>query len=541
MDHDDTGDQLPQGYALPPYNTIPALIDWAAAQFGDAEALVQGDLRWNWHEVRAEIHRVAVALAGRGVTLGDRVGIWAPNIWEFVTAALGAHAAGASLVPVNTRFKGAEAADVLSRSNAKVLFTVTDFLGVDYIDALQTCEAGVPDALEALVVLRGTVPEGAVGYADFVAEAGAAAPDQTVAVTDVGGDDLCHIMFTSGTTGSPKGAMLTHRAVTRAYRDWADIVGLREGDRYLIINPFFHSFGLNAGVLACFIKGATIIPETVFDVPAVMARVAEEKVSMLPGPPTLYQTILMHPDVADHDLGSLRLAVTGAAAIPVEMIGEIKAKLGFENIVTGYGLTEASGMGTMSRFDDPAEIIVNTCGRAIPGLTVRIVGPDGGEVPRGEAGEIVIKGYSVMRGYLDDPEKTAETIDANGWLHTGDIGVMDAVGNVKITDRLKDMFIVGGFNAYPAEIENTMSSHPAIGQVAVVGVPADRQGEVGYAFIVMAPDQTMPTDEELTAWCRERMANYKVPRTFAAIDALPLNASGKVLKNDLRALAQAAD
>src|SRR5262249_13083997 len=283
----------------------------------------------------------------------------------------------------------------------------------------------------------------------------------------------------------PKGAMLTHSAVVRAYDAWATVIGLRAGDRYLIVNPFFHSFGLNAGIIASLIKGATIIPHAVFDVDQVMQRVVEERVSALPGPPTIYQSILNHPRVAAFDMTALRPAGTGAAPVPVELIRRMRAELGFESIVKGYGLTEATGIATMCHFDDDEETISLTDGCAIPGVEVLVVDDKGAEVPRGEPGEIVVRGYNVMKGFIHDPEATAEAIDSDGWLHTGDVGVMNERGYVRITDRTKDMFIVGGFNAYPAEIENMLNEHPAVGSVAVVGVPDARMGEVGYAFVTL--------------------------------------------------------
>jgi acyl-CoA synthetase (AMP-forming)/AMP-acid ligase II len=290
---------------------------------------------------------------------------------------------------------------------------------------------------------------------------------------------------------------------------------------------------LNAGIVASLVKGATIIPHAVFDVDAVMARAAAERVSMLPGPPTVYQSILDHPRLGAFDMSSLRLAVTGAAAVPVELIRRMRAELGFETIVTGYGLTEATGIATMCRHDDDPETIATTSGRAIPDIEVRVVDEKGIEVPRGEPGEIVIRGYNVMKGYIHEPEATAEAIDVDGWLHTGDIAVMDERGYVRVTDRTKDMFIVGGFNAYPAEIENMINEHPAVGAVAVVGVPDARMGEVGYAFVIPRLHAEI-TPQELIAWCRDKMANYKVPRHVEIVDALPLNASGKVLKYELR-------
>tara|TARA_B100001564_G_scaffold278629_1_gene240709 strand:+ start:10 stop:882 length:873 start_codon:yes stop_codon:yes gene_type:complete len=284
-------------------------------------------------------------------------------------------------------------------------------------------------------------------------------------------------------------------------------------------------------------KGSCILPHPVFDVQQVMERVPKDRISMLPGPPAIYQTILNHPNLKDFDMSTLRLAVTGAAAIPVEMIIQMRERLGFEKIVTGYGLTEGSGLATMCRHDDDPETIANTSGRAMPGMEVKIIDDEGKEVPLGEPGEIIVKGYNIMVGYLNDPTQTAETIDEDGWLSTGDIGIMDPEGNIVITDRKKDMYINGGFNVYPAEVEATMLRHPHIGQVSVVGIPDQRLGEVGCAFIVSAAGET-PIEEEIIQWCRKEMANFKTPRVIKFLDNLPLNASGKVLKYELRKLAQ---
>jgi acyl-CoA synthetase (AMP-forming)/AMP-acid ligase II len=327
--------------------------------------------------------------------------------------------------------------------------------------------------------------------------------------------------------------MLSHGATVKAFNAWATVVGLRHGDRYLIINPFFHAFGLKAGIVASLVKGATIVPQAVFDVPLFMRRVVDERITMLPGPPSIYQTILDHPQLESFDLSSLRLAVTGAAAVPVELIRRMREELMFETVVTGYGLTETTGIVTMCRHDDPIETIANTAGRAIPDVEVRLVDNSGVDVAIGEAGEILVRGYNVMLGYFGDPAATAETVDADGWLATGDVAVQDANGNVRITDRKKDMFIMGGFNAYPAEIESALLTYPGVSQVAVVGVPDRRMGEVGMAFIIAKPNASIVADDVI-AWCRANMANYKVPRYIRVVDALPMNASGKVLKFELR-------
>jgi acyl-CoA synthetase (AMP-forming)/AMP-acid ligase II len=390
--------------------------------------------------------------------------------------------------------------------------------------------------LEEVVVLSGHVPSSAVSFEDFL-DRGAEVDDssRSARAAAVGPHDVCHILFTSGTTGAPKGVMLEHGQICTAYLVFAEVVDLRERDRYLMVNPFFHSFGLHAGILCCLMTGSTMLPMITFDPVAAMQLVARERVSFFPGPPTVYQTMLNHPDYANYDLNSLRVAMLGAAVVPVPLIEELRDRLGM-TVVTGYGLTEASGLVTMCSHDDPPETIAHTVGRPLPGVRVRIVDKAGVEQPAGQPGEVVVSGYNVMRGYLDDPEQTAAAIDPAGWLHTGDVGLLREDGNLVITDRMKDMFIVGGFNAYPAEIEQAMLRHPDIAQVAVVGVPDERLGEVGVAFVVPRPDAE-PDGDAIVRWCREEFANYKVPRAVEFVEALPVNATGKVLKYELRARA----
>jgi acyl-CoA synthetase (AMP-forming)/AMP-acid ligase II len=505
----------------------------SAALHHDVEALVDDAARLSYADLASAVRRAAGAAMALGIGRGDRVAIWAPNISEWVIAALGVLSAGGVLVPLNTRFKGPEAAYVVTKSGARVVFTVSGFLGVDYVETLR--QATDPSTLDAIVVMRGEAGEpGTVPWSDYLAGADKVDPGEVDArMEEVRPDDLSDIIFTSGTTGRPKGAMVTHSQSLRVFRSWAEIVGLTRGDRYLIVNPFFHTFGYKAGFLASIIVGATVVPHAVFDVPSVLERVAAERISMLPGPPTLYQSILDHPDRGSHDLSSLRLAVTGAAAVPVEMVRRMRNELTFRTIITGYGLTESTGTVSMCRHDDDPETIATTSGRAIPDTEVRVVDDSGQEVPPGQPGEVVVRGYHVMKGYFDEPEETAATIDADGWLHTGDIGVMDTRGYLRITDRKKDMFIVGGFNAYPAEIENILLGNDKVAQAAVVGVPDERMGEVGVAFVIPRPGEQL-TPAEVIEWSRGAMANYKVPRRVEIVDTLPLNASGKVLKYELR-------
>ena len=511
------------------WRSIPNLARWAAARYGDAEGVVDGATRITFEDLWARSAAAARAFIAAGVEPGDRVAIWAPNRWEWVVALLGLQSAGAVLVPLNTRSKGAEAAYILNASRAKVLVTVDGFLGSSYLEMLRAEE--LPH-LERTVVLPDS-------WDDFVATGASVEPSEVDACVDaLTPDALADMMFTSGTTGRPKGVLTTHGQTLRAFQSWASVTGLRAGDRYLLVNPMFHTFGYKAGIVAALLAGATLVALPVFDVDDALAAIARERISMIPGPPTLYQSLLNHPKLGDADLSTLRLAVTGAAAIPVDLVRRMRDELGFETVITGYGLTEVTGVATMCRYDDDLETIACTSGRAIPDVEVRVVDDDDGrEVPRGDAGEIVVRGYNVMQGYFEDPEQTAETIDVDGWLHTGDIGVMDDRGYVRITDRKKDMFIVGGFNAYPAEIESLLLAHPQIAQAAVVGVPDERLGEVGVAFVVPVHGAVLDADE-VVAWARSTMANFKAPRRVEVVDALPLNASGKVMKFELRAIAQ---
>ncbi|RMF17636.1 MAG: fatty acid--CoA ligase family protein [Candidatus Dadabacteria bacterium] len=514
------------------FGTHYGIIEHGATTWPDAPAIEDGETTITFDELRQRVRDSARAMIAAGIEAGDRIAIWAPNIHEWILAALGAQAVGAIVVTVNTRYKGAEAAWLLNKSGAKALFSVRGFLDTDYFELLDRC--GEPtDTVQHRVVLRGDAANH-TGWADFLDAGGSISDaDLDARIAAVSPDQTADIIFTSGTTGNPKGVMCSHAQNLRAFRDWAEVTGLRAGDRYLIVLPFFHSFGYKAGILASLMMGATILPEPVFDVDRVLTRIERDRISVLPGPPALYQSILAREDLEQHDLSSLRLAVTGAAAIPVSLIHEMRDRLHFDTIITGYGLTEATGVVTMCRYNDDPETIATTSGRAVPGVEVAIFDDDNNPLPANTPGEVVVRGYNVMQGYFADPEQTAETIDGDGWLHTGDIGVLDERGYIRITDRKKDMFIVGGFNAYPAEIENLMARHPAIAQVAVVGMPDKRMGEVGCAFVV--PREGATVDEaELIAWCREQMANYKVPRRVIVVDALPTNATGKVLKYELR-------
>jgi acyl-CoA synthetase (AMP-forming)/AMP-acid ligase II len=315
-------------------------------------------------------------------------------------------------------------------------------------------------------------------------------------------------------------------------RAWADCGEVGDADRYLIINPFFHSFGYKAGIVVCLLTGATIVPQAVYDVGAAMSLIERERISVLTGAPTIFQTILDHPERDAVDLSSLRFAVTGATSVPVALVERMQKELSFDLVLTAFGMTEAVVV-TMGRRADSPELVAATCGRATAGFEIRIAG----SVPRGERataeGELLLRGPNLMLGYLDDPEATADAIDGDGWFHTGDVGTVDADGNLRITDRLKDMYICGGFNVYPAEIEQTLARLDGVAESAVIGVPDARLGEVGRAYIVARAGHEL-TEADVVAHARVHLANFKVPRSVAFVEALPRNPSGKVLKNVLR-------
>ena len=499
-------------------DTIPAALRAAAARFGDHPAYVEDGRVLTHAGLLDEVRAVARGLVALGVGVGDRVVVWAPNSTEWAVTALAVTYAGGVLVPANSRYTGGEVADLVERTAAPVVVLLDGFLGREQAHELR--------AARALPCLREVVS------LDDLARVRAAGEQVPLEVVEaradaVGPDDVADILFTSGTTGKPKGAMSAHRQSVGVARAWAGLGGVRQDDRYLVVNPFFHSFGYKIGILVGLLTGATLHPVATFDLDATMRLVEEERITVLPGAPTIYQSLLQAPGRAERDLSSLRLAVTGAAVVPVVLIERMRAAapegLGIDQVVTAFGMTEAVVV-TMARDGDPAELVASTCGRAIPGMETRV--EEG-------TGELLVRGEFVMLGYLDDPEATAEAIDADGWLHTGDVGVLDEAGNLRITDRLKDMYISGGFNVYPAEVEQSLLRLDGVADVAVVGVPDERMGEVGKAYVVRAAGSDLD-EPAVVSFAREHLANFKVPRQVEFLDALPRNLSGKVLKKDLR-------
>ncbi|OBI76835.1 3-((3aS,4S,7aS)-7a-methyl-1,5-dioxo-octahydro-1H-inden-4-yl)propanoate--CoA ligase FadD3 [Mycobacterium asiaticum] len=503
--------------------TVPAALDRLVEHHPDHDALITDDRAFTTTALRDEVHRAAAALVALGVEPRDRVAIWSPNTWHWVVACLAIHHAGAAMVPLNTRYTAAEAGDIVARTEAPVLFAAGRFLGADRTADLDR------SALPALRhIVRIPIEEDDGTWDEFIAHGDDQAARQTAqeraaAVTP---DDVSDILFTSGTTGRSKGVLCAHRQSLAASASWAANGKITSDDRYLCINPFFHNFGYKAGILACLQTGATLIPHLTFDPLRALQAIEQHRITVLPGPPTIYQVLLDHPARGDYDLSSLRFAVTGAATVPVVLVERMQSELDIDIVLTAYGLTEANGMGTACRPEDDAVTVATTCGRPFADFELRI----------DDTGEVLLRGPNVMLGYLDDPEATAAAIDSDGWLHTGDIGTIDANGNLRITDRLKDMYICGGFNVYPAEIEQVLTRMDGIADAAVIGVPDERLGEVGRAFVVTRPGAEID-EASVIAYTREHLANFKTPRSVRFVDTLPRNAGGKVVKPQLRELA----
>ena len=519
--------------------TLPQVVINAADQYGDAIAIKQPHQQFTFAELNALRINACRAFIAAGVEKGDRVAIWAPNVTEWVVAAIGLQSAGAILVPINTRLKGSEAAFALNLSEAKLILTVNSFLGVNYPQLL--ADQDLP-ALEKIILLpdpephhpAGQLSDNVISWSTFLSAAEAISPDfAEQRAASILPTDIMDIMFTSGTTGQPKAVMCSHGQNIQCFTDWGYNKGIRNNDNVLLLSPFFHSFGYKAGWLAGLINGFTVFPVLSFDLDKVLGQIDRDKITVLDGTPTVFQSILAHPERKNYDLSSLRLSGIGGAPVSAALVAKMKTELGLEQVTTGYGLTETCGYVTGSRQHENPERVSNSSGCPIPGVEVKCIGLDGIEVPIGEAGEICVRGYNVMQGYYKNPEATAEVIDVDGWLHTGDIGILDQQGYLKITGRIKDMIISGGFNVYPVEIENSLANIEGVVQAAVVGIADERMGEVPKAYIVKAVDSDLQ-EQQVIDWCSTNMANYKVPRAVEFIDAMPLNASGKILKRELR-------
>lgn len=502
-------------------STVPGLVRRAAEQYGDAPAYAMDGRTLTFAELHDLVRRTAAAYRSHGLESGGRVVLWAPNSIDWVVASLAATYAGGTLVPANSRYTAHEVADIVERTDATLVVIADGFLGRTQIADLRSLipEAPILD-LADIGALAEKASAADLESADAAAEA-------------VTPDDIADILFTSGTSGRPKGVLSAHRQSVAAAASWSAVGEVTSDDRYLVISPFFHSYGYKVGVLVGLLHGCAIYPMTTFDADAALALIESELITMIPGAPTIFLGLLESPAFATTDTSSLRFANTGAANVPVALVERLQAELTFDLVITAFGMTECV-VATMCRRGDSDETVATTCGKAIDGMETAIADPKTGEhLPAGQEGELLLRGSQVMLGYLDDPAATAEAIDQDGWLHTGDVGVLDEHGYLRITDRLKDMYICGGFNVYPAEVEQALARLDGVVDAAVIGIPDERLGEVGKAFVVRRPDSGLDADAVI-AFARERLANFKTPREVVFIDALPRNLPGKVLKNDLR-------
>jgi acyl-CoA synthetase (AMP-forming)/AMP-acid ligase II len=517
------------------FATFAEVLGSNARNHPDDEAIIDGPRRLTFRDVEAEVTAAARALLAKGIRRGDLIAIWAPNSAEWIVTTLATICCGAAIVPISTRLRGAEASWIIRRSGAKLLFTVQEFLGVDYPAQL----IGVDPGLSEFPTVMLPVGRGAESaeFDAFIAS-GEAVPEFEVyeRMRSVTGEDMSNVLFTSGTTGLPKGVVHTNQTNLVAFETYARRLDVRSGDRLMLVLPLALNFGL-CMFLMHFMRAGACVLEATFDPQLVRQRVQDERVTTLPGPPTLLGDTMDAPNRSQFDLSSLRTAITGATTISPAFIKRLRDEKMFEVVYVAYGLTEVAGVISVSLASDDEKRVAEYCGTVVDGVEVRLVGSHDEDVPFGEPGEILVRANTIMKGYVNDPEATAKTF-LSDWLRTGDIGVMDEAGYLKITDRKKEVYIVGGMNVYPAEVERLMADHPAIAAVAVVGVPDDRLDEVGYAFVVLRP-QTELTAEELIGWARGAMANFKVPRYAEFVRDLPVNASMKVLKDDLRQIAAA--
>ena len=515
--------------------TIGANLARTVAAHADREALVEctSGRRWTWAELDADVDRVARGLMGAGVQKGDRVGIWGPNSAEWTLVQLATARIGAILVNVNPAYRTHEFAYVANQSGMRLLVCATSYKTSDYRGMVEETASG-NHALERVVYL-----DDEASWSGLLADGeGVAADDLAARAASLSPDDPINILYTSGTTGFPKGATLSHRNILNNGYLVGEVCGYTEADRVCIPVPFYHCFGMVMGNLACTTHGAAmVIPAPGFDPALTLQAVSDERCTSLYGVPTMFIAEWALPDLASYDLSSVRTGIMAGSPCPEEMMKKLIAA-GIDEMTICYGMTETSPVSTQTRRDDSLERKVGTVGRVCPHLEVKIVDPVTGDtVPRGEAGEFCTRGYSVMLGYWDDDEKTREAVDADGWMHTGDLGVMDDDGYVRITGRIKDMVIRGGENIYPREIEEFLYAHPDIEDVQVIGVPDERYGEELCAWIKMRAGAEPLDADAVRAYATGRLAHYKIPRYVMVVDEFPMTVTGKVRKVEMRQVA----
>jgi fatty-acyl-CoA synthase len=513
-------------------DTIGANLDRTVARFPDREALVEHATgrRWTYREFATEVDAVAMGLLNLGVGKGDRVGIWAPNCAEWTFVQYATAKLGAILVNINPAYRVHELRYVLDQSGIRTLVAAPSFKTSDYAAMIAEVQ---PDC----ATLEDVVLIGRPAWDSMVAAGSNGAP---TARAEVAGtltpDDPINIQYTSGTTGFPKGATLSHHNILNNGFFVGELCGYTEADRIAIPVPFYHCFGMVMGNLAATSHGACmVIPAPAFDPTATLDAVARERCTSLYGVPTMFIAELADPSFGSHNLSSLRTGIMAGSPCPVEVMKQVIERMGMSDVSICYGMTETSPVSTQTRADDSIDLRVSTVGRVHPHLEVKIIDPAAGvTVPRGTAGEFCTRGYSVMLGYWEQPDKTAEAIDAARWMHTGDLAVMDETGYIQITGRIKDMVIRGGENVYPREIEEFLYTHPDILDAQVIGVPDERYGEELMAWIRLRPGATPLTADALREFCSGKLAHYKIPRYVHLVDEFPMTVTGKVRKVEMR-------
>ncbi len=530
--------------------TIGAALAEAAAKWGSERALVSAhqDIRWTYRELLKRVDDLAAGFLKLGLVRGDRIGIWSPNCAEWTLTQFAAARIGAILVTINPAYRLSELEYTLNKVGVKALVAAERFKTSDYVGMTEQLAPELahakPGALAAakLPALKYAIVIGTESRPGWLSLDGVSALADEASRKDVArigreldANDAINIQFTSGTTGLPKGATLSHRNILNNGFFVGRSIGLRTGDRLCIPVPLYHCFGMVMGNLGCLTHGATMVyPSPAFEPGAVLDAIEKEKCTGLYGVPTMFIALLGHESFKDRDVSSLRTGCMAGSPCPVEVMKQVTSRLHMPDVTIAYGMTETSPVSFQSSPDDPIERRVSTIGRVQPHLEVKIVDPQSGRtLPRGEAGELCTRGYSVMLGYWDDPEKTREAIDADGFMHTGDLGTIDAEGYGNIVGRIKDMVIRGGENLYPREIEDFLYQHPKIADVQVVGLPDRKYGEELCAWIRLTPGEKA-SEDEIRAWCRERIAHHKIPRYIRFVPEFPMTVTGKVQKFVIR-------
>ncbi|MCD6110532.1 MAG: long-chain-fatty-acid--CoA ligase [Thermoplasmata archaeon] len=520
--------------------TLSSFLSWAAENYPDRDAVLFDEQRISYKELDEKASRFAAGLLKIGVKPGERVGLWMPNYPQWMVAYFGIARMGAVVVPMNTRYRAKELEYIINNSEATTLVLVDKFLKTDYERILEETWEKMP-TLKRAVSLGESRESGCGRIYNFeeLLQLGADYSSYTPfreAVENLKEDEVTFILYTSGTTGEPKGAMLTNLNITKNAEQIAEVQKQTPEDVMLIVVPFFHCFGCVIGITAAVSSASAMVPVPVFNAEEVMRLVERHRVTILHGVPTMFIEWLEVLKKKPYDVSSLRTGVMAGAPCPIEVMRGSMERMGM-NTVIAYGLTEASPVITMTRFEDSLEDRVETVGRPLPDIEVRIVDDNHNPLPPGEVGELACRGYNVMKGYFKKPKETAETIDEEGWLYSGDLAVMDERGYVRIVGRKKEMYITGGFNVYPREIEEFLFTHPKVENVAVIGVPDKKFGEVGMAVIKLKEGETA-TEEEIIEYCKGKIANYKIPRYVVFVDSYPMTQSGKIQKYKLREWAE---